>query len=111
MKIGRTTVLISGLLAVAALAGAYALRHLAPHDDVCPAQFAGGKAPDTTSRTGRTICFSQFALRYSPLTRTPMWSAEHLTKKRVIAATTVPRTSEFHEETRVSQASRSKLAD
>ena len=53
----------------------------------CPDQFVGGTAPDVTNPkvAAKTVplCFHQFALLHSGITRTPLWSAEHLTKPRI----------------------------
>ena len=107
-----TVVLIVGL---AAVAGALALwPHLFARDDSCPAQFADGQPPTTEparDRAARTLCFAGFAVRYSGVTMTPLWSAERLTGERVRRAGTLPRTGRFHEEPRLPRAVRSEPAD
>lgn len=59
----------------------------------------------------RELCFEAFAVLHSGLTRTPLYSAEHLTRDRVDAAANLPRINTFHPETRLPPADRSTLAD
>ena len=52
----------------------------------CPEHFTGGQAPNITNPKmtpkTRDICYSGYALKHSGLTRTPLYSAEHLTSSR-----------------------------
>jgi len=48
---------------------------------------------------------------YSGVTRTPLYSAEHLTKARIEAAKGVRRHNAFHAEKRLPKADRSELRD
>lgn len=114
-SIPRPTVLLSAAVLAIAIAGAAALwPRLASRDDVCPAQFADGRPPATEparDRGARTLCYSGFAVRYSEVTKTPLWAAERLTRERLRAAATLSRTGVFHEERRISASARSGLAD
>lgn len=101
-----------GLLAFAAALALWS--SVVPSDDSCPTQFAGGQAPEidrASVRSSRTLCFSQFALRYSEVTKTPLWSAEHLTSERLRAASGMARTGSFHAEARIPAGWRSELSD
>lgn len=68
----------------------------------CPAHFAAGQAPDTRdpkrAAGARDLCFSAFAVRHSGQSRTPLWSAEHLTRAGVKAARGLTRQGTFHAE-------------
>ncbi len=57
------------------------------------------------------LCFHGFAVMYSAQSRTPIWSAEHLTKERITQASTREREDNFHAESRIPVTSRSTLAD
>ncbi len=87
--------------------------HAAPTQ--CPEHFAAGQAPDLVNprlATGtRALCYDSFAVLHSGLTRTPLYSAEHLTADRLDAARGTLRTGEFHEETALPPGERAELAD
>lgn len=57
------------------------------------------------------LCFNGFSVLYSGVTRTPLWSAEHLTKDRLIKAKQMPRVDNFHEEPRLPHGSQARLED
>jgi endonuclease G, mitochondrial len=59
------------------------------------------------------LCFSEIALLYSGLARTPLWSAEYLTAARIERARALPRlrSNAFHEELSLPPGERSELAD
>jgi endonuclease G, mitochondrial len=84
-------------------------------DETCPAHFAEGRVPVLTNPklTARTIplCFEAFAVLASGVTRTPLYSAEHLTRASVAAARTVARDDSFHEEMRLPADGRASLED
>ena len=81
----------------------------------CPDQFLGGAAPDITNPkvAAKTVplCFHQFAVLHSGITRTPIWSAEHLTKSRIKEAHGKERVNLFHEEKRLPPGERATLDD
>jgi len=81
----------------------------------CPEHFAAGQAPNLLNQRlaagTRPLCFEAFALLHSALTRTPLYSAEHLTADRIDAARTLRRESEFHAETALPPDERADLAD
>lgn len=84
-------------------------------EEACPALFATGQAPVLTNPklAARTVplCFEAFAVLHSGVTRTPLYSAEHLTRASVAAARTVARDDAFHEEPRLSADERAGLED
>src|SRR6516165_1130742 len=59
------------------------------------------------------LCFSEIAVLYSGIARTPLWSAEYLTAARVERARALPRlrSNAFHEELSLPANERSELAD
>lgn len=81
----------------------------------CPAHFAGGADPIFTNQAiaaeTKEICFLEYAVMHSGLTRTPLWSAEHLTAERVEAARTLKRHDDFHAEPFLAGEARAELTD
>ncbi|AQH05553.1 endonuclease (plasmid) [Burkholderia sp. KK1] len=84
-------------------------------DNECGASYFGGQSPVITNAklAQRTtpLCFSEFAVMFSGLSRTPLWSAEHLTADRVERAWRLPREDSFHAEPRLPSEDRSELRD
>ena len=81
----------------------------------CKDSFYGGTPPDylkaALTKDSYPLCFDGFATMYSGTTRTGMWSATHLTRKRLAQADTVERTNNFHEESRIPDSKRASLKD
>jgi endonuclease G len=84
-------------------------------DSSCPEHFADGKAPqfNNAKLAEKTVslCFETFAVMHSGVSRTPLWSAEHLDRKQVKAAETIKRRNTFHPEEQLSPDQRSELSD
>lgn len=101
--------------ACAAALAVLALSAPARSQETCPALFAGGLAPVLTNAklAARTVplCFEAFAVLHSGVTRTPLYSAEHLTRASVADARAVARDDAFHEEARLPDAERASLED
>lgn len=81
----------------------------------CPALFAAGRAPVLTNpkleeRT-MPLCFDAFAVLHSGVSRTPLYSAERLTRASVAAARRVERDDSFHDEDRLPEDDRASLSD
>ncbi|MCJ2013310.1 DNA/RNA non-specific endonuclease [Methylobacterium sp. J-076] len=100
------------LALVAALAG---LGTAPAAAETCPGLFAEGQVPVVVNaklamRT-QALCFEAFAVLHSGVTRTPLYSAEHLTRASVAAARTVARDDAFHEEPRLPVEDRARLED
>ena len=81
----------------------------------CPQHFAGGVAPAITNpklqaRT-QEVCFERFALLHSGLSRTALYSAEHLTRANLEAAQVLSRRDSFHPESALPAQDRSELSD
>ena len=81
----------------------------------CPEQFYEGEAPDEipSDEKGKTqeLCYLQFAVLHSSGYRTPIWSAEHLTRERVEAAGEQHRINAFHAEYKLPPNDRADLVD
>ncbi|MHB2204963.1 DNA/RNA non-specific endonuclease [Methylobacterium sp. CM6257] len=102
--------LLAAALALVALGSAPARA-----EEACPALFANGQVPVLTNPklAVRTVplCFEAFSVLHSGVTRTPLYSAEHLTRASVAEARKVARDDAFHEETRLPEDQRASLED
>jgi endonuclease G len=81
----------------------------------CSIHFANGAAPAITNvkigtRTQK-LCFEAFAVLHSGVTRTPLWSAEHLTRERLAEGKGLKRENNFHPEDRLPPSDRAELRD
>ena len=80
----------------------------------CPQYYVGGQAPDILnqaySQKTQEICYSAYGLIHSGITRTPVVSAEHLTRAGQ-RAPHPPRKDEFHPEPSLLPADRGELKD
>jgi len=80
----------------------------------CPQYHFGGQAPDLLNEKLATktqqICCSGYSLIHSGVTRTPLTSAEHLTRERV-AAPRPERQNTFHADPNIPPADRAELQD
>lgn len=83
--------------------------------DDCPAHFPASGPPTITrevmARRTHFLCFDEFAVLDSGLTRTPLWSAEYLTPERIRAAQRQKRVNTFHPELRLPVSDRAELSD
>ncbi|MBJ7533202.1 DNA/RNA non-specific endonuclease [Rhodomicrobium vannielii ATCC 17100] len=83
----------------------------------CDAQLYRGGFPaiksEQLARETYGLCFSEIAVLYSGVSRTPLWAAEMLTPARVAAAKTLTRigSNAFHDETLLPSEVRAELAD
>jgi len=84
-------------------------------DSNCAGQLLGGKAPaltnDKLAAKTHKLCYTGFAVLNSGITRTPLWSAEHLTANRVETAQGLPRKNSFHADPNLATDERAELAD
>ncbi|OLF36734.1 MULTISPECIES: DNA/RNA non-specific endonuclease [unclassified Psychrobacter] len=81
----------------------------------CSQSFYGGIYPEfinnKLNNKTQPLCMDGFAVMYSGISRTPLWSAEHLTRKRLQQAKDIDREDSFHEESRVPKSARASLSD
>ncbi|MEO0003208.1 MAG: hypothetical protein RLZZ22_900 [Pseudomonadota bacterium] len=106
--------LLPALLATAVLGLAVTVPALATTTD-CPQHYAGGQPPALIQskfkpRT-QELCFEAFAVLHSGVSRTPLYSAEHLTRKKLEAAKALSRKDSFHAEDQLPERDRAELSD
>ncbi len=81
----------------------------------CPEDFQGGRPPaivnPKVAADTYPLCLSGFATLFSGVTRTPVYSAEHLTAARINAARMMVRVDTFHPEPLLPVDVRSELSD
>lgn len=81
----------------------------------CTAFFVGAEAPDLKAAplTARThvLCFQFYSVLESGVTRTALWSAEHLTRASVASAHGEKRVDAFHTESSIDSNDRAEIAD
>lgn len=81
----------------------------------CSQSFYGGIYPEFTnaklSNKTQALCMDGFAVMYSGVSRTPLWSAEYLDRTRLQQAKQIDREDSFHEESRLPKSMRASLSD
>lgn len=80
----------------------------------CPQSFVKGIVPQlsvTKEKQLRELCFDGFAVLHSGQTKTPVYSAEYMTRESLKKAYKVPRVDKFYEEARLPYAERALLRD
>ena len=81
----------------------------------CAEHFVGGDAPRLTNpklaQQTHALCFKLFSVMDSGVTRTPLWSAEHLEAANLAAAQSLSRENSFHPEERLPPGQRAELSD
>lgn len=81
----------------------------------CPNIFLDGQSPSLSKPSLRAntqeLCYTHFALLHSGVARTPLWSAEHLTRDDVASAREMIRDDVFHADPSLSPQDRAELAD
>jgi len=96
------TLLFSGTVATAA-------------STACPEQYYDRQAPDLVNQklTAKTqeICYSEYGVLHSGVTRTPLYSAEHLTRDRLAQAKSMIRNSKFFPDPHLPASDRAELRD
>ncbi|HEX8604392.1 MAG TPA: DNA/RNA non-specific endonuclease [Pseudoduganella sp.] len=86
-----------------------------PVAEACPQHYVAGQAPrilnEKMARATRELCYNVFGIMHSGVTRTPLWSAEHLTERNIESAEDLSRENSFHTETRLPKGQRAELSD
>lgn len=79
----------------------------------CEGLYYANTAPDIVNTKllpkTKELCYSSFALMHSGISRTPLWSAEHLTKEGLSHKS--KRTNDFHPDDQLNTDERAELAD
>ena len=79
----------------------------------CDGLYYNNEAPDflnvKLSPKTKELCYSSFAVMHSGISRTPLWSAEHLTREGLRHKS--KRSNDFHPEHRLPSDERAELAD
>ncbi|MYN06895.1 DNA/RNA non-specific endonuclease [Pseudoduganella aquatica] len=96
-------------------AGAFALASGWALAGACPSHYVDGRAPEIRNgklaSATRELCYGVFGVMHSGITRTPLWSAEHLTSGNVEQARELDRENSFHPEPRLPRSERAELSD
>ncbi|MGI4720551.1 MAG: DNA/RNA non-specific endonuclease [Janthinobacterium lividum] len=81
----------------------------------CPTHYLDGRAPEIRNpklaTATRELCYGVFGVMHSGVTRTPLWSAEHLRADNLEAAEGLDRDNAFHAEPRLPRSQRAELSD
>jgi endonuclease G len=81
----------------------------------CPAHYVDGRLPEIKNQklasATRELCYGVFGVMHSGVTRTPLWSAEHLQAGNIEAAQALSRENSFHPETQLPPGQRAELSD
>ena len=103
---------VSKILIGAVFAGALSL---ALAQSACPNHYPSGVAPvlknPALTKQTRELCNDSFVTMYSGVTRTPLWSAEHLTRASISSAKQQKRENKFHPDERIPSSERAELSD
>ena len=81
----------------------------------CSQSFYGGVYPEFTNtklkKDTQALCMDGFAVMYSGVSLTPLWSAEYLNRTRLQQAKQIDREDSFHEESKLPKSARASLSD
>ncbi len=81
----------------------------------CPDHYVDGRLPEIRNQklgaATHELCYEVFGVMHSGITRTPLWSAEHLTARNLLAAQTLSRENSFHAEQDLPDNQRAELKD
>ncbi len=81
----------------------------------CPAHYVDGRLPEIRNpkmaSNTHELCYGVFGVMHSGITRTPLWSAEHLRAENVEAAQHLSRENSFHPELKLPPNQRAELSD
>lgn len=90
-------------------------RTVTAQNQTCLKHFADGKAPVFTrailQNRSVAICYEAFAVMHSGVSRTPLWSAEYLTRNSLVQAREVKRKDAFHADENLPPDQRAELSD
>lgn len=85
------------------------------HASSCKNFFYKGNAPIVVnkklSKDTMDVCYSGFAVSYSGVSKTALWSAEYITPSDLLKAKTVKREDNFYEDQKIPSSKRALLSD
>jgi endonuclease G len=87
---------------------------VAASDAACAGNLYQGVQPSLPARMAQgltLVCYPAYAAAHSAITRTPLWSAEHLTAQRIRLARATERSSAFYPEPSLAPDARGELFD
>lgn len=105
-------VILSG--SVSTMSDAGVIETADTHLASCGAQYVNGTLPNRLQANNLDLyylCFDGFAVGYSAMSKTAIWSAEHLTRERIEQADSLEREDNFHEDSRLPNSAKSYLKD
>ncbi|MEV4777731.1 DNA/RNA non-specific endonuclease [Burkholderia sp. LMU1-1-1.1] len=109
------TAIACGLLAASGLSSVALAFEARALQTRCPAHYVDGRLPQIANRklgaATTELCYGVFGVMHSGVTRTPLWSAEHLTADHIAAAKDLSREDSFHAEKRLPPGARAELDD
>jgi endonuclease G len=101
------------ILCISAISMAFPGESMA--SDACDTMYPSAVQPqvlnEALTKKSDVLCFEEFSIFHSGLTRTPLWTAQHLTVDSVTVADGVDREDVFHSEQMLASANRSELED
>jgi endonuclease G len=81
----------------------------------CPDHYVDGRLPEIRNpklaSATKELCYGVFGVMHSGVTRTPLWSAEHLKADNLDSAQGLSRANSFHAEPRLPPSQRAELSD
>jgi endonuclease G len=96
-------------------AGALVLASNFAFAGACPAHYVDGRTPEIRNAklasATQELCYGVFGVMHSGITRTPLWSAEHLTASNIEQARELDRENSFHPEPKLPRNQRAELSD
>jgi endonuclease G len=109
------TAIACGLIATSGLSSVALAFEARALQTRCPAHYVDGRLPQIANRklgaATTELCYGVFGVMHSGVTRTPLWSAEHLTADHIAAAKDLSREDSFHAEKRLPPGARAELDD
>ncbi len=112
-SINVATISVAMIIVVTVITILPAYADASPNFATCPNNFYQQVAPSYQNPKlidkTHPLCFQGFAVLYSGDARTPLWSAEHLTRQRIERADKLERKDSFHEERRLPTSVQAKL--
>lgn len=81
----------------------------------CPQHYVQGQPPVIINPKAAVktteVCYEAFAVMHSGVTRTPLWSAEHLVRSNIESAQSMSRKNAFHADANLPNGERAELSD